>query len=125
MSRDRGNRAAAWVATYLTRWWPHAEKTPNGRPGADVLGTPGVAWEVKTSATWRNEWLGQVAGYTAHTCQDDHEGPCRGFLLPVLVYLPPGMGEKSVAHAQAVMPLHVLMQVLTEAGYAPQPKEPA
>jgi hypothetical protein len=104
VSRDRGNRAAAWVASYLTAWWPGAEKTPNGRAGADILGTPGVSWEVKTGADWRAHWMRQAGNYPG---------------LPVLVYLPPGMGEKSVMHAHAVMPMHVLMQVLVEAGYAP------
>lgn len=116
MSRDRGNRAAAWVAAYLAPWWPLAEKTPNGRPGRDILNTPGVAFEVKTGAIWRNEWIRQVLGYVTEGRID----------LPILVYLPPGMGEKSVMHAQAVLPLHVLMNVLEEAGYAPardQPRE--
>jgi len=107
MSRDRGNRAAAWVAAYLTAWWPHAEKTPNGRAGADILGTPGVKIEVKTGVTWREAWLKQVLGYVF---SDD---------LPMLVYLPPGLGERSVAHAQAVFPLHIAMKLLEDAGYTP------
>jgi len=107
VSRDRGNRAAAWVAAYLTAWWSLAEKTANGRPGADIQNTPGVAFEVKTGATWRSQWIEQAAGYGLNGN------------LPVVVYLPPGMGEKSVHNAQAVMPLHVLMQLLEDAGYTP------
>ena len=103
MSRDKGNRASAWVASYLTAWWPLAEKTPNGRPGADIENTPGVAFEVKTGTQWRAGWLAQAAKY---------DGKVR-----VVVYLPPGCGEKQVANAQAVVPLHVLMHVLKEAGY--------
>lgn len=115
MSHDRGNRAAAWVAEYLRPWWPSAEKTPNGRPGVDILGTPGVEFEIKTGAVWRTEWVTQVLRYV----RPDQ------LSVPVLVYLPPGMGAKSVHNAQAIMPLHVLMQVLEEAGYAPQPRKEA
>ncbi len=131
MSRDRGNRAAGWVAEYLLPWYPHAEKTPNGRPGADLTGTPGVAFEVKTGTPWRNQWLEQAAGYAAPGT------------LAVLVYLPPGTGRRSVGNAQAYLPaggllvpaaaehqagrgrryvlMHVLMPLLTGAGYAPAP----
>lgn len=109
MSRGKGNAAAAWVAAWLRPWWPHAEKTPNGRPGRDITGTPGVAFEVKTGVTWRAKWIGQALGYA---------GPAE---LPVLVYLPPGCGQSSVGDALAVIPLHRLMPLLTDAGYAPAP----
>ena len=109
MSRAKGNRAAGWVANYLTRWWPHAEPTPNGRPGADILNTPGVAWEVKTGFPWRSEWMDQAA-------RNGH-----GNLAPV-VYLPPGCGERNVDRAYAIIPLRVMMGILTEAGYAPKPE---
>ena len=103
MSRDKGNRANAWVASYLRAWWPLAEAIPNGRAGADVENTPGVSFEVKTGAQWREAWLRQAAKYDGK--------------VKVLVYLPPGCGEKQVAHAQAIVPLHVLMQLLKDAGY--------
>lgn len=116
MSRDRGNRAPDWLAAYLAPWWPHAERTPNGRPGADLTGTPGVVFEVKTSATWRNEWLAQARKYAP-------PGEHPYSVIPVLAYFPPGLGEKNVMHAQAVVPVHVLMHLLEQAGYAPARKE--
>ena len=109
MTRDRGNRAPAWVAAYLRRWWPSAEKTPNSRPGRDLLGTPGVAWEIKTGTEWRSAWLRQCE---RNGSEDD---------LPVLLYLPPGLGERSVDLAMCVIPLHAMMPVLVAAGYAPAP----
>jgi hypothetical protein len=109
MSRDKGNAAPAWVAAYLSRWWPGAEKTPNSRPGRDILGTPGVAIEVKTGAEWRHKWIAQAAGYAG-----DGE-------IPLIVYLPPGCGERSVADALAVLPLREVMPLLAAAGYAPEP----
>lgn len=109
MSRGKGNAAPAWVAAYLQPWWPGCEKTPNSRPGRDILGTPGCAIEVKTGAEWRHKWIDQAAGYAA-----DGE-------LPLLVYLPPGYGEKSVGDALAVVRLSVVMPLLVAAGYAPPP----
>lgn len=109
MSRAKGNAAPAWVARYLTSWWPSAEKTPNGRPGRDILGTPGVAIEVKTGAEWRHKWLAQNAGQA-----DDDE-------LAMIVYLPPGCGARAVGDALAVLPLRAIMPLLVAAGYAPAP----
>lgn len=113
MSRDKGNRAAGWVADFVRPWWPHAEKTPNGRPGPDLLGTPPVRFEVKTPAQWRpGAWMRQAARYAA-----DGE-------LAVLLYVPPGLGQARVGDAMAIMPLKSLMPVLAAAGYAPPPGDP-
>ena len=110
MTVDRGKRAPDWVAAYLRRWRPSAEKTPNSRPGPDLLGTADVKWEVKTCREWRpREWMAQAAKYAG----DDE--------LAVLVYLPPGTGRRSVASAMACVPLEVLMPLLVAAGYAPAP----
>lgn len=113
MSQAKGKRAAGWVAAYLTTWFPSAEKQPSSSlPGRDVLGTPGVAIEVKTSATWSpGKWVAQAVGYA----------------LPgevgLLIYLPPGCGERSVGEALAILPLDSLMPLLVAAGYAPEPRE--
>lgn len=109
MSQDKGQRAAGWVADYLRPWWPTAEKLPNGRSGADIDNTPGVAFEVKTGTVWREAWLKQAAKYRGK--------------IKILVYLPPGCGEANVANAQMIMPMHVGMQLLADAGYAPQLEE--
>jgi len=109
MSRSKGNRAAGWVADFVRPWFPHSEATPNSRAGRDVLGTPGIAFEVKTSADWRpNEWMAQAAKY-----------PLDGTELPVLVYLPPGLGQVRVGEAMAIVPLRRLMPLAAAAGYAP------
>jgi hypothetical protein len=112
-TRAKGNAAPAWVAAYLAPWWPDAEKTPNGRPGRDLENTPGVAWEVKTGAEWRPKaWTRQAEGY-----------PVRGE-LGVLLYLPPGFGERSVGESLCIVRTRLLMPVLVEAGYAPPPRPP-
>jgi len=110
MSRAKGNQASGWVATYLHPWWPTAEKTPNGRQGQDIENTPGVSFEVKTSPVWRSSALTQA--------RRNSNGA-----LPVVIYLPPGIGEKQVDRAYAVLPVARLMQLLVEAGYAPGQEE--
>jgi hypothetical protein len=110
MSRGKGLAAPAWVAQWLRPWWPAAEKTPNSRPGRDLLGTPGVAIEVKTSSEWRPlAWMKQAARY-----------PQPGEVA-LLVYLPRGFGAMAVGDAMAIMRLRELMPLLVAAGYAPAP----
>jgi hypothetical protein len=112
MSRGRGNRAPGWVADYLRPWWPSVEPTPNSRKGRDLLGTPGVAWEIKTGAEWRpGAWLKQAEGYAA------------AGEVPVLLYLPPGFGERAVGETLSIVRTRLLMPVLVGAGYAPPPQE--
>jgi len=112
VSRGKGNAAPAWVAQYLQPWWPGCEKTPNSRPGPDLLGTPPVRWEIKTGAEWRpNQWTRQAEGYAA---------PGE---LPVLLYLPPGFGERAVGDSLSIVRTRLLLPVLVDAGYAPAPKE--
>ena len=46
VSRDKGIRAAAWVAAYVSRWWPAAEKNPPSRPRlATFSRTPYAAFD--------------------------------------------------------------------------------
>jgi len=49
MSRNRGLNLQNGLARYLQSWWPSAESAGAGRPGTDILGTPGVVWENKTA----------------------------------------------------------------------------
>lgn len=134
MTRDRGNRLQNALATYLTRWWPHAESAGSGRNGTDVLGTPGIDWECKTAADFKRDfrpgaWVRQsqeraydcgclpsvrpcVPGCDELTGQPD---------IPVVVYFPPGIGEANTANTLAIVPLHALMSMLQDAGYTPDP----
>lgn len=113
MSQAKGKRAAAWVVAYLRTWYPSAEKPGSSSlRGRDVLGTPGLAVEIKTSAEWRpHAWVRQAAGYAA-------SGE-----LALLVYLPPGCGERGIGDAMAIVPMRVMMPLLVAAGYAPEPQE--
>jgi hypothetical protein len=111
MSQDRGKRAARWVAAYLSAWWPAIEATPAGRNGMDLLGCPPVAWEVKTTADWK------PAGALAQAARNAAPG-----WLPVVFYLPPGVGQDTVGpRGHIVMAPEHFMTLLVQAGYAPAP----
>jgi hypothetical protein len=110
MSRAKGNEAPRWVAAYLQPWWPGCEAQPNSRKGRDILGTPGTAIEVKTGTTWRTDWKRQADGYAL---------PGE---LPMLLYIPPGCGARSVGDAFAVFRVREAMPLLVAAEYAPAPR---
>lgn len=118
MSRERGVRMQLALARYLQRWWPSAESTGSGRQGRDVTGTPGVWFEAKTAENFKRDFKPTAWMRQARRGTGGHGGD-----LPVVVYFPKGLGEQSAALSLAIMPLHVLMQVLTEAQYAPLPKQ--
>jgi|SRR5579872_5103787 len=111
MSDARGRALQNALANYLTQWWPHAESAGAGRQGTDVLGTPGVVWECKTARNFKADfrpvqWVEQSKRHANGSGQ-----------LPITVYFPNGVGVAKTEHALAIVPLHVLMQLLKEAGY--------
>jgi hypothetical protein len=109
MSRTRGIRLQNALARYLTQWWPSAESAGSGRPGTDILGTPGVVWECKTAREFRPlEWCRQAKRHVNG-----------GIDTAVCVYIPDGMGEKSLDGAIAMMTLYDMVELLFEAGYRP------
>jgi hypothetical protein len=112
VSRDRGHVLQRALAAYLRAWWPSAESTPNGRPGSDVLGTPGIAWENKTARRFEPAaWVRQAK---AHAISRN--------ILPVTIYWPDGVGEGTPGAAMAILPLPELVDLLLAAGYAGQPE---
>jgi hypothetical protein len=129
VTRARGNALQNALAAYLRQWWPHAESAGAGRQGNDVPGTPGVVWECKTAADFKRDF--RPAAWVA---QSRHHAAAPGWLdestgrlipppVPVVVYFPPGIGAARTADAMAIMPLHLLMQVLQQAEYTPAQKE--
>jgi len=111
VSRAKGLEAPSWVAAWLRAWFPDAVKTPNSLKGRDIENTPGIAFEVKTSPHWRHKAIAQAAGYA------DGRGE-----LALVVYLPPGLGERQVANALVVLPLWAVMPLAVAAGFAPEPR---
>jgi hypothetical protein len=120
VTRARGNRLQNALAAYLIHWWPSAESVGSGRNGTDVLGTPGVVWEVKTAVDFKRdfrplEWIAQAKSHALLRAMPNGAP----YPVPVVVYFPSGIGEQNTANTLAIVPLHVLMRVLEEAGYAP------
>lgn len=114
MSRSRGLRLQNALAAYLTAWWPYAESAGAGRPGTDVKGTPGIAWECKTADDFKRDfeptaWVKQAKSHVVNGGYPQD--------VPVVVYFPRGIGEQNTANTLAILPLHALMQLIAEAGY--------
>jgi hypothetical protein len=112
VSVKRGNDLQNQLAKYLRAWWPHAESAGAGRNGRDVLGTPGVAFENKTAVDFKRDFRPKawVAQARLNASQPD---------VPVVVYWPPGVGERSADQAMCILPMDQLMRLLEGAGYAP------
>lgn len=126
MSRARGNRLQNALARYLIPWYPHAESAGAGRNGTDVLGTPGVVWECKTAAEFKRDfrpaqWVAQSKIHAAAVlaAAGVHLEPP----IPVVAYFPPGIGEQNTANTLGIVPMHVLMRLLVEAGWADDPDQ--
>ena len=122
MSRARGNVLQNALARYLTSWWPHAESAGAGRQGSDVLGTPGVVWECKTAYDFKRDfrpasWIEQSKTHASARSSRPLEMLDLLPSVPVVVYFPPGLGEANTGNALAIVPLHVQVQLLREAGY--------
>jgi hypothetical protein len=105
----RGRESEEAVAAYLREnGWPDARRRPASLSGADIENTPDLSFEVKA----RREldlpgWLRQAW---------NHGG------LPIVVSRPDGYGPQTVSQWPAILPLRVLVQLLMEAGYAPEPE---
>jgi hypothetical protein len=110
VSRARGVALQLALARYLTAWWPGAESAGAGRNGTDILGTPGIVWECKTAREFRPlQWCRQARRHAT----DNDEYP----YTAVTVYLPDGLGERSMGAALAMMPLDDMIDLLVQAGY--------
>jgi hypothetical protein len=128
VSKARGNVLQNAAAVYLRQWWPHAESVGAGRQGTDVTGTPGVVWECKTASDFKRDfrpaqWVEQSKGHAGLHGLATSLGHTTD--VPVVVYFPPGIGAARTDHAMAIMPMHVLMRLLTEAQYTPATQETA
>lgn len=104
--KHRGYASQRIVAEYLREWWPYAEPTGSGRAGSDLTGLVGIDVEIKAR---RDLDLTGTLRQQAARCGD---------ALPIAVIRPDGYGPARVAEWPALMPLHVAVKLLREAGYA-------
>jgi hypothetical protein len=105
MSRARGLVLQNALARYLrAHGFDQAESAGAGRPGTDILGTPGIVWENKTAREWDIlAWVRQARTHGK-----------KGGELPVTVYWPDKIGEGSPECALAIVPLPDLVNLLGE-----------
>lgn len=103
--KARGMRTQKLVADYLrANGWPYAETTGAGRSGADILGVPGLAIEVKARADLSPlAWIKQAE-------RDAREG------LPLVAFRCNGQGEDAGRYL-AMLRLSDLVPLLRAAGY--------
>lgn len=105
--RARGRATEETVAEYLRgNGFPQAERRPASLPGSDVMGTPGIDWEVKARRSLDLLGLMRQLGRRAEEGQ-----------VPVGVVRPDGAGPTSVHRWPVVMPLEVAVRLLRAAGY--------
>lgn len=106
-NRRKGHTTEAAVAAYLREHgWPHAERRGGGFGGSDIVGTPGITWEVKNQAGLRlGEWVDQMTG--AQDDASDRHG----------VLIVKRKGTTDPGEWFAVMQLDGLLDLLAEAGW--------
>lgn len=104
--KQRGAETQRAVASYLAEHgWPFATDTGAGRPGEDILGTPGLSIEVKARRDLSlTAWLKQA--------RSNGRGG-----LPLVVHRPDGYGTARVADWPVTLRLADLVDLLHEAGY--------
>lgn len=95
------------VAVAFSDLFPFAESAGSGRPGRDILGTPGLAVEVKARRGLDvPAWLRQAVKEAEKTAD-----------LPLLIWRPDGMGPQTVDLWPMTMPFGIGRELLREAGY--------
>lgn len=104
--RRRGAESQNAVAAHLkSAGFRYAESAGAGRNGRDVLGTPGIAVEVKARRDWSPmAWTKQAAA----TADGD---------LPIVVARPDGFGPAHIDDWPAILRFSDLLRLLREAGY--------
>jgi len=77
MSRRKGITAEREVAKWLkAHGFPHADRRGSGFEASDIIGTPGISWEIKNQAAVRlREWFAQMVD------QRDADGAEVGVLI--------------------------------------------
>lgn len=108
--KSRGAETQRIVATYLAgHGWPYATDAGAGRPGADILGTPGLVWEVKARTRFDPlAWLKQA--------ERSAEAYVNG-VVPLVVVRPNGMGPVSIADWPMLLRFGDGVTLLRAAGY--------
>jgi hypothetical protein len=108
--KSRGAQTQRLIAAHLqTNGWPHATDAGAGRPGSDILGTPGLAIEVKARRDFSPlAWIRQAGQQPG---------------LPLVIHRPDGMGPATVGDWPVTLKLNDMLTLLRAAGYGDPPTE--
>lgn len=94
---------AKWLAAHGL---PHAERRGGGFAGSDIVGTPGISWEIKSQAGARlATWADQTEAARAAA------GDTYGVLVAKRA------GTTDVGRWLAILPMAQLLALLAEAGW--------
>lgn len=113
----RGRRTQRVFAELLQRFgWPSAEAVFGSMPGRDILGVPGIAFELKaTEAETRLHAALSQAAKHASVSGD----------IPVVVWRPNGYGEQDAPRWVFAMRVEDGLRLLHLAGFGDGPAAPA
>ena len=109
--KHRGYRSQKVFAEYIRPIFPYAEPTGAGRQGRDILGTPGVWFELKA----RSGFDPLSALKQIEKEQADQSGGSHGNGFAILRMN--GQGEANIGQWVACMRVDTLLELLKEAGY--------
>lgn len=105
--KHRGYKSQDILASFLSEnGFPYALSAGAGRTGSDVTGTIGIDWEVKARR-----------GFPVTQTMTQLEERAQDGLVGIAVLRPDGWGAANIHKWPAIVPLHVLVTLLREAGY--------
>lgn len=107
--KHRGYRTQKVFAEYIRTLFPYAEPTGAGRQGSDILGTPGLHWELKARTGFQ----------PAAALKQVNEGKSEDELGIVVLRLN-GQGEQSIGKWVALVEVDTMIKLLGDAGYGNQ-----
>lgn len=119
--KHRGYRTQKVFAEYVRHVFPYAEPTGAGRQGRDILGTPGVWFELKARTGFNPIAALKQIEAEAKASAKGSSWELDGMPdLSVAVLRMNGQGEANIGEWITCMRVDTLIQLLAEAGYGPE-----
>ena len=104
--KHRGYRSQKVFADHVRTLFPYAEPTGAGRQGRDILGTPGVWFELKARS-----------GFNPLEALKQMERESEGDDVQAAVLRMNGQGEANIGQWVVCLRVDTLLRLLKEAGY--------